>query len=149
MGESLEHFVVDQAQYEAMLAHILACLPNEACGLLGGQVHGSDRIAQLVIPVENMLHSPVRFRMDPLKQLEAFQYIESQNMELVGIFHSHPTGPDAPSQTDLAEFYYPGVAVLIWSPGGDGWRVRAFRIDGDEAQANRSASLIPVQVGKP
>lgn len=149
MDESPANFVLDQAQYEDMLAHVLACLPEEACGLLGGQMNGSERIAQLVIPIENVLHSPVRFRMDPRKQLEAFTYFESQNMEMVGIFHSHPTGPDAPSLTDLAEFFYPGVAFLIWSPGADGWRLRAFRIDGKDAQAEKSASVIPIQVGKP
>jgi proteasome lid subunit RPN8/RPN11 len=34
---------------------------------------------------------------------------------LVGIYHSHPTSPAAPSARDLAEAAYPGVAYLIVS----------------------------------
>ena len=114
---------------QEMLAHVLSCLPEEACGLLGGL----DGQAGCVQAVENELHSPVRFRMRAQDQLGAFLALEEAGLELVGIFHSHPTGPAVPSSTDLAEFYYPGVLVLIWSPLGGAWQLRAFRIEAGQA----------------
>ena len=126
-----------------MRAHVLACLPEEACGLLGGRIDGTEAIVQCVIPMENELHSPVRFRMVPSEQLQAFNMLDDLGLELVGIFHSHPTGPEAPSATDLAEFYYPGVAFLIWSPGAEGWQLRAFRIAGDGA----AKTVFPLAIG--
>ena len=119
-----------------MLDHLKACLPEEACGLLGGLPadlgRGQPARCTAVLPVTNADHSPVRFSMDPEEQLRAFHWIEEQGLELVGIFHSHPTGPSHPSATDLAEFAYPGVLYLIWSPGAHGpdWQLHAFRIDG-------------------
>lgn len=131
LSETLSQIAFESAMIAEMRAHVLTCLPEEACGLLGGQMDGGRATVNVVIPVENTLHSPVRFRMDPREQLRAFNRLEVLGLELVGIFHSHPTGPDAPSATDLAEFYYPGVAFLIWSPGGEGWQMRAFRITGE------------------
>jgi proteasome lid subunit RPN8/RPN11 len=92
--------------------HIENCLPEEACGLIGG----FEETSRVVIPVENELHSPVRFRMAPLAQLKAFDQIEAQGWKLLAIFHSHPQGPPDPSPTDIAEFFYPGTAVVIVSP---------------------------------
>ena len=60
------------AQWVFMRDHIVAQLPEEACGLIGGV--GDE--ARLVLPVTNELHSPVRFRMSPQEQLEAFLRFE-------------------------------------------------------------------------
>lgn len=133
MSETLSQIAIDEEWIAEMREHVLSCLPEEACGLLGGRIDGAKAAVKVVIPVENVLHSPVRFRMDPREQLRAFNRLDDLGLELVGIFHSHPTGPNAPSATDLAEFYYPGVAFLIWSPGSEGWQLRAFHIAGEGA----------------
>jgi len=111
-------------QREEMLAHILACLPEEGCGLLGGR--GSQ--AEVVIAVANALHSPVRFEMDANEQVQAMLALERQGLEIVAIFHSHPAGPPYPSITDLRENAYPDAASLIWYPDGEAWQVKAFRL---------------------
>lgn len=112
---------------ETMCRHAANCLPEEACGLLGGR----DGVARSLILVENALHSPRAFRMDGAQQLAAFRALDEQGLELLAVFHSHPRGPAEPSQTDVEQFAYPGVAALILSPDETGeWRVRAFRLDG-------------------
>lgn len=114
---------------EEMLAHVRACLPEEACGILGGR-RGRDRVTvKQVFVLENELRSPVRFRIHPREQLRAFQQLEKSGMELVGIWHSHPRGPGELSATDLAEAAYPEAALLVWFPSSQpesGWKVRAF-----------------------
>jgi len=100
-------------------------LPEEACGLLAG----IERRVTLVMPIENQLHSPVRFSMEPRAQLKAFLDIDQENLQLVGIFHSHPAGPAHPSYTDIEEFYYPGAVSVIWSRQGGVWQARGFWID--------------------
>lgn len=114
--------------WRALLGHIQSCLPEESCGLLGG----TGEQVSLFIPIENELHSPVRFRMEPAAQLSALLVLEGQGLELLAIFHSHPSGPNHPSVTDRAEFAYPGVLSLILSPasGPAGWQARAFAIEG-------------------
>jgi [CysO sulfur-carrier protein]-S-L-cysteine hydrolase len=100
--------------------HARTCLPQEACGLLAGNgVH-----ATTFLPVKNELGSPTAFRMDAQEQLIAFLWMEEQSLDLLAIFHSHPNGPQIPSANDLAEFSYPYVACLIWTP----FSLRAFNI---------------------
>ena len=116
--------------WQAMVDHASICLPEECCGLLGGGLNGAVASAESIFPVTNILHSPVRFYMDPGDQVRILQEIEDRQMELTGIFHSHPKGPQVPSETDIQEFFYPGVAALILAPqtSGRGWGMRAFHI---------------------
>ncbi len=83
---------------------------------------------QEVLPVRNAARSPVRFRMDPAEQLRAFDWMQSNGLDLLGIFHSHPAGPDVPSPTDIAESAYT-VVQLIWSYAQGAWKVRGFWIE--------------------
>lgn len=113
-----------------MRLHVLSRTPEEACGLVAGQRSpGGDATACAVLEIPNQLHSPVRFRMDPQAQLEAFLVMEEAGWELVAIFHSHPNGPAYPSNTDLAEACYPEALALIWSPEAGQWRCRGFRLE--------------------
>ena len=126
----MQEIRISREQYESMLAHVRACLPEEACGLLGGL---GGNVLQ-VIPVTNQAHSAVRYFMDPLELLAALEVLEEQNQDIVGIFHSHPAGPPYPSQTDIREFLYEGSATLIWSPKADGWQLKAFMIEGQNVR---------------
>lgn len=99
-------------------------VPEEVCGLLAGEIN----LVQQLFPVENELHSPVRYRMDPHGQWAAFQEIERRGMELLAIYHSHPLGPAVPSPTDLEEACYPDAVTFILSPLDKVWQGRAFYI---------------------
>ncbi len=101
------------AHYDEMLAHLQACYPEEGCGLVGG-VGGQSR---QIYPVENRLHSPVAYEMDPLAQIRAMLALEAEGWELVAIFHSHPNGPLYPSPSDVAQAYYPDAMQIIVSLG--------------------------------
>lgn len=110
-----------------MIAHVDSQLPFEACGLLAGR---GSRV-ESVIEVANQAQSPVRYVMNPIEQLKAFEWIESQGLDLLGIFHSHPTGPETLSPTDIADSAYPVVHVVL-SRMHEKWRARAFWIEGEE-----------------
>jgi proteasome lid subunit RPN8/RPN11 len=127
----ITQLIFTQDQYDDMLRHVTEHVPLEACGLLAGS-NGSVR---KVLPVRNQAQSPVRFVMDPYEQLQAFEWIDSLELELVGIFHSHPAGPETVSATDIREAAYE-VVHLVWSRAGDGesWKVRGFWIQDGQAQ---------------
>ncbi|MBK9781719.1 MAG: M67 family metallopeptidase [Anaerolineales bacterium] len=103
-----------QEQIQQMIAHVDAHLPYEACGLLAGR--GSS--VENVLMVTNQAQSPVRYLMDPIEQLHAFEWIEAQGLDLLGIFHSHPTGPETVSPTDIAEAAYDVVYVIVSRSNG-------------------------------
>jgi hypothetical protein len=54
---------------------------EEACGLVAGV--GQTSLA--VYPVTNILHSPVRYRMDPEQQLKYFNLIDENQWHLLAI----------------------------------------------------------------
>jgi proteasome lid subunit RPN8/RPN11 len=125
----MEGLSLSRAHLDRMRAHISALAPLEACGLLAALPTAGGKAMQVaeVIPVRNSAESPVRFFMDPAEQLKAFDWMERQGMQLAGIYHSHPDGPEGPSATDLEEAAYQ-VVYIIWSRPGGAWQARAFRI---------------------
>ena len=113
--------------WQAMLHHATEQAPLEACGLLAGKY---DTV-EAVLRVRNAEQSPVRFRMDTQEQYNAFEWIEAEGLDLVGIYHSHPSGPEIASATDIAEAAYEVIHV-IWSCEEEHWSARAFWIEAGE-----------------
>ena len=119
------HFLtLTKEHLQTMIDHVDSCTPLEACGLLAGK----NSTVGKVIGVRNQAQSPGRFVMDPIGQLAAFQWIESHQFELLGIFHSHPTGPETVSPTDIAEAAYSVVHVIL-APADGTWRARGFWVE--------------------
>jgi len=123
-----EKLILTRNHWQAMRRHVSRGAPLEACGLLAGK---NGRV-ELTLGIYNAERSPVRFRMEPRAQWRALQRIEAAGLELVGIYHSHPNGPDRPSPTDIAESMYP-VAQIIWVRVDGEWRATGFQIEGGKA----------------
>ena len=116
--------ILSRQHMQKMEDHVKACNPEEGCGLLAGT---GNRV-ELTIPITNQLHSAVRYNMEPNELVRAFYDLESRGLELQASFHSHPVGPDVPSETDISEFGYPGTFMLIWSQADRRWTVQGFEI---------------------
>jgi len=110
-------------QLEKMMGQARADAPLETCGLLAGR----DGRVTRVLPVPNILRSPVAFRMDGQALADA---MVACDYEPLGIYHSHPAGPPVPSPTDVAESFYPDSVYVIISLAQEPPSVRAFRILG-------------------
>ena len=119
-----DSLVISEEHWTLMYSDVSTRFPEEACGLLGGV---GCHVA-VVFPITNILHSPVRYRMAPDEQLSSFSQLDQQGYELLAIYHSHPTGPDVPSPTDIAEAYYPDVVQLIWYKAHTEWLCKAYKI---------------------
>ena len=76
-----------------------ALLPEEGCGFLLGK-NGAVTEFQ---PIENVLHSPVAYRMSPADQIHTLLDAEDRHLDVLAIIHSHPNGPSQLSATDLRE----------------------------------------------
>jgi proteasome lid subunit RPN8/RPN11 len=124
-----QKIILPRQLWQAMREQVSHDAPLESCGLVAGR----GQRAEQVYPITNMLASPVRFRMEPREQLQAFEAIETCGLELLAIYHSHPSGPEIPSETDLEESQYE-VVNLIWSPRDDNWQARAFWLEKNKAR---------------
>jgi proteasome lid subunit RPN8/RPN11 len=123
-----DRLLITVSQWRDMQNHVERAVPLEACGLLAGK----NQRVEKIIPVRNQAESPVRFVMDPYEQLEAFQWMDANSLDLVGIFHSHPAGPETASPVDIAEAAYDVLHVIL-SRSKIGWKARSFWIEHGEA----------------
>ena len=121
--------VIKGSHWHEMLQHVNRNAPLEACGLLAGK----NDCVEKVFLVRNQAQSPVRFVMDPYEQLAAFEWIDSQALDLLGIFHSHPAGPETASATDIAEAGFMVVHVIL-ARRDTQWQARGFWIEAGMAQ---------------
>jgi proteasome lid subunit RPN8/RPN11 len=121
---SLEQIRIPVRILSEMRAHAESGLPYEVCGLLGGK----GGVVSVRIPVTNSLSSPVEFRMEPREQLAAFIQLESQQLDLLAIYHSHPGGPEHPSAIDLERHLYPHAAAVILAKNEPEWGIQAYWI---------------------
>lgn len=126
---------ISSTQIEEMRHHVEDCYPEEGCGILGGF---DDRV-EWVIPITNMLHSSTRFRMDPQEQVDAFFKIEDAGGKLVGIYHSHPSGPEFPSDSDIRASAMPEAVHIIWHSLDEIWTFQAYCIDA-------AVGFVPVEI---
>lgn len=135
--------ILSQEHLKQIVEHACAEAPSEACGLLVGL---SGRVFH-VLPAANIAPNPaVEYLMDPRDQLRHFQVIEEQGLELLGIYHSHPSSPAYPSPTDLSRAYYPeavyGIVSMMCSETPV---LRTFRlVDGQISEV--AFEVIPPQV---
>jgi proteasome lid subunit RPN8/RPN11 len=131
----ISQLTLDLTHMHEVIQHVEAQAPLEACGLLAGK---NSQVTKVIL-VRNQAQSAVRFVMDPYEQLEAFEWIDSHDLDLLGIFHSHPAGPETPSATDIVEAAYEVVHIICSRPHGQ-WQVRGFWID--HGQVHEIALLI-------
>ena len=116
---------VDQATYDAILAHARLDHPDEACGIVAGPI-GSDR-PERVVPMTNAERSPTFFRFDSAEQLQVWKEMDARDEEPVVIYHSHTATEPYPSRTDIALASEPGAHYVIVSSSQPA-QFRSFRI---------------------
>ncbi|MFQ5504744.1 MAG: Mov34/MPN/PAD-1 family protein [Planctomycetota bacterium] len=105
--------------------------PHETCGLLIGRTAGCEVVVQSVVQARNLDRERARDRYElaPDDWIAADLDARARGSEIVGIWHSHPDQPAAPSATDL-ERAWRGYSYLIASVTREGvqglssWRLR-------------------------
>lgn len=107
--------VIPRDVYDAMVAHCIEGMPNEACGFIGGKVDGKPRTATRLYPMTNAAASPVFYRPDDREMLAALKDMDERDLDVASIFHSHVATRAYPSPTDIREAHYPDAIFVIVS----------------------------------
>jgi proteasome lid subunit RPN8/RPN11 len=116
---------IERKHLSEMISHAREEAPREACGILSGR---NGRVLR-IYRIRNADLSPTSYRLDPDQQFRAFKDIEDRGLELLGIYHSHPSSPASPSDRDVEQAQYPDVSYILISLADPAEaQVRAFRI---------------------
>jgi [CysO sulfur-carrier protein]-S-L-cysteine hydrolase len=100
---------------EEMIAHASAELPNECVGLLAGVVSGGVGRVTERFPLINSAASPVQYLSQPESMFAAYRSMNERGLDILAIYHSHPTSDPIPSYMDLERSYSPDVVNFIIS----------------------------------
>jgi proteasome lid subunit RPN8/RPN11 len=108
--------VLARDAYDAILEHAEAEVPREACGVLLGEARENERFAEAVRRVPNVADAPrMTYELDPEATFAVFDEAEATRREVVGFYHSHPSGPAHMSQTDREQAAWPDHVYLLAS----------------------------------
>ncbi len=102
-----------RAIYMEMVAHCLAGLPDEACGLLVGSYGGDEATHLFVTP--NAAASAMVYEIDPKEMLRVDRAAQDLGADIMGVFHSHTHTDAYPSPTDVAQATDPGWHYVLVS----------------------------------
>ncbi len=114
---------LSRALADAIRAQAQAAVPEECCGLLLGDA-AAGRV-DAIAPAANVAADPVHcFEIDPAALLAAHKAARAGGPQIVGHYHSHPTGEPVPSAVDAAMARGAGE---IWLIVGTRGRIGAWR----------------------
>ena len=102
-------------QIEAIKTHATSTYPEECCGFLLG-VDSALRTIHRTLSASNANAESRRnrYNIDPMDFIRADEEARKSNLNLVGIYHSHPDAPARPSQFDL-EHAWPWYTYIVLS----------------------------------
>ncbi len=114
--------------------------PVEVCGLLLGC---AGQIADIV-PCANVADDPaIRFELDPRALIAAHRAARGGGPQVIGHYHSHPSGRAEPSPRDAADAAPDGSIWIIVA----GEEVTAWRAVADGAMHGRFAAVTLATLG--
>jgi len=122
------NITIPQTVIDNMLSHARDLLPNESCGYLAG----IDGAVNKLIKMTNIDNLPDHFTFEPREQFEAVKEARNEGLQLISVYHSHPTSPARPSQEDLKLLKDPNIIYVIVSLETDSGDIKAYRISGEE-----------------
>lgn len=111
-----------------MVSHALEERPNECCGLLAGSLSDDQAFGfgDFCYRLVNEQKSPTEFLSEPKDLLSALKNIKAKGIEVLAIYHSHPTSAPIPSKRDLEMNWSPNVMNLIIGLNHEAPDVRAW-----------------------
>ena len=94
---------IEKEAWRDMVAHAQAVYPDECCGAMLGSIDDAGKTVRVALPLENAFDGvqAARYELRPQDLLAADRAARERQMELVGIYHSHPDCGAYFSKTDL------------------------------------------------
>ena len=137
LNNRVKEIILNQEQIDTLTEHSTRSHPNESCAMLLGTHDDQQWNVKEVFLTNNMEQSETNFTISPEELLHGYQLAEKKQLELVGVFHSHPNSSAIPSDTDKKFMKGNPVPWIIFS--GINNDLNAFIL-------NTSVEEIPIKI---
>ena len=136
---------IEQQPWKDMVRHAESTYPNECCGAMLGRTENGKKIVTRSVPLENSFSGEQgeRYELRPEDLLEADKAARAQNLDLVGIFHSHPDCDAYFSETDLKNSCPWFSFVVLSIKNGKLDHANSFLPDFDQTKADKEELIWP------
>ena len=127
----MKEIILNQKQIDTLVQHAEACRPSESCAMLLGTLGDQQwNVKEVFLSRNAHDDSKTSFIIAPEELLQGYQLAEEKQLELVGVFHSHPQTAASPSNFDKKFMKINGsVPWIIFS--GMNTDLKAFMLDED------------------
>ena len=97
--------IIQPEAYRTMSEHAENDFPDECCGFMYGHETDEARTIMIAVPVINTKEGDKkrRFEISGIDYMRAEQYALKNNIDLLGVYHSHPQHPAIASEHDLKQ----------------------------------------------
>lgn len=110
-----KEIVFSKNQLDILIKHARQNAPNESCAIIFGK-HENDRlITREIVLTNNIEESPVRFAISSDELIKAYEHAERNDLDIIGIFHSHPDSAAYPSAMDRNYMEINPIPWIIFS----------------------------------
>ena len=94
--------IIRASDLQFIMSHARSAYPEECCGFLIG-MDSDVRSIERIVAVENSNPESrkIGYSINPMDMVRADEEARRSNMDLIGIYHSHPDALAQPSQVDL------------------------------------------------
>jgi len=125
----MKEILLNQKQVDILIEYSEKSRPNESCAMLLGSHNDQQWNVKEVFLTRNAhTDSRTSFIITPEELLQGYQLAEKKQLELVGVFHSHPNSAASPSNFDKKFMKVNGdVPWIIFS--GINTDLRAFILE--------------------
>jgi len=137
--------VLDASLLRDLREHAEQRYPEECAGLLLGSVERDRRMATSIRLLENSSVPETRRRrylIPAAEMLRAEQEAEAAGIEILGVFHSHPDHPAAPSEFDREHALPWYVYLIIRVQAGNAMESRAWKLNEDRLQMSELPLMV-------
>ena len=110
--------IVEQTAEKVMNDDAVCAFPDECCGFMFGYEDGAgNRTVTHALPINNSAveNRKRRFVISPKDYMKGEQYAIANDIQLLGIYHSHPSHPAIPSEHDrvAAQPFFSYVIISV------------------------------------
>ena len=136
---------IEQQPWKDMVRHAESTYPNECCGAMLGRTENGKKVVTRSVPLANSFSGEQgeRYELRPEDLLEADKAARAQNLDLVGIFHSHPDCDTYFSETDLKNSCPWFSFVVLSIKKGKLDHANSFLPDFDQTKADKEELIWP------